>query len=416
MSETPSFTPESIPSPESQIPKSEQEPGNKLESQPEPAEKDAETDRQKWEKDIRATLEQHKLFYDQDLWDRRIHDGRYLRLNVVEFDENEAENRQLLKERFFKAPMQTDNQAENETTNNFFIRQVLVQEYLDQHTDFPVTEILDANTNPENGPLYSVVNWYQKGEGVGFLYSIEDNKALTAEHAPLTIKSIRDLHHQEGKLTNEVRDVLDRKEAYADFAGFRANIEMILSRQVSGTEADFSSDKHVFGELIAKKLDTTDLAQKIDQLLEQTRPVIERHQGQGEHIVHGDYSPNNVFLGDGLASDKFIGLDFEWAGYSQNEILASIYDYGNMRARAWNNPDFQAALDREMVASYTAQGQPEEGKVIVALGTLRSSLNLSSYFENIPENFEYPEEKDRRIGTERDILPAFQVLNPTKTN
>ncbi|MEK7092367.1 MAG: hypothetical protein AAB907_01950, partial [Patescibacteria group bacterium] len=222
-------------------------------------------------------------------------------------------------------------------------------------------------------------------------------------------------HHQEKKLTPEVRGVLDKAAAYNDYIGFRANLARILGRQVSGTEDDFSPDKYVFAALMAKKTNTPDLVQKIDQLLEQVRPVIERNQGKGEHIVHGDYSPKNLFLGDGLASDKFIGLDFEWAGISQNEVLAAAYDFGNMRIRAWNNPVFQEALDKEMIASYAREGREEEGRVIVALGTLRSSLNLASYFEHNPKNFETEAEIKLRVGTERDLLKPFEMLQSSNT-
>ncbi len=375
-----------------------------------------EVKKEKWESDIKKILEKHHLFYSQDDWNTQIHGDRYMRLHVVEFDQNETDNRLLLKERFFKAPLPDPDQVKEAKHKEFFIRQIKVQDYLDERTDFPVTEVLDTNTQEAQGPMYAVMNWYQKGEGVGFLYTIEDSKELTAEHAIEAVKAIRDLSHQEEKLTPEVRAVLDKKAAFSDYIGFRANLVKILSRQVSGTEDDFSPEKHVFAALMAEKTKTPDLVQRIDQLLEQVSPVIERNQGKGEHVVHGDFAPNNIFLGDGLASDKFIGLDFEWAGISQNEVLAAAYDFGNMRARAWNNPVFQEAFDKEMIASYAREGREEEGRVIVALGTLRSSLNLASYFEHNPKNFETEAEIKLRVGTEKDLLKPFEMLKtPTSS-
>ena len=97
-------------------------------------------------------------------------------------------------------------------------------------------------------------------------------------------------------------------------------------------------------------------------------------------------------------------------------MLAAAYDFGNMRARAWNNPVFQEAFDKEMIASYAREGREEEGRVIVALGTLRSSLNLASYFEHNPKNFETEAEIKLRVGTEKDLLKPFEMLKtPTSS-
>jgi hypothetical protein len=86
-----------------------------------------------------------------------------------------------------------------------------------------------------------------------------------------------------------------------------------------------------------------------------------------------------------------------------------ILDFGNLRARSWNNEKFRNALDAALMKTYRAKGQENVGRAIVRLSILRSHIQLAGFFEN----YEQSKQKDkrqtrRRESTERDITKAFK--------
>jgi len=360
---------------------------------------------------LEAVLAEKHLYYDQDAFNNQFQEDnkRFLTIDVVEPTIDAEGNTIDMRRRFFKAYLPQQNPENDATIKEHFKRQVRVQEFLDERTDFPVTEILDSNTHEESGPLYSLVNWYDAGEGVGFLREVGDQEKLTDEHAQIAIVAIRSLHNQK-EIPSELISVLDKRVAYRDFDGFRENLRQIFDRRVVGAGSFHSPEGSSYAELMARKTGSVDFTGQVDALIDSSRAVIEEYQGKGVHLVHGDFAPNNIFLGDGYNSDKFIGLDFEWAGGSENEVLAAIYDFGNLHARSWNNPAFQDALSREMIASYTAHGREDVGRAVVSLGILRSHMNLGSYFENVPPDKEVDVEIKCRQETEKALPKAWTAV------
>jgi hypothetical protein len=89
-------------------------------------------------------------------------------------------------------------------------------------------------------------------------------------------------------------------------------------------------------------------------------------------------------------------LDFEWVSRSDNPVIAIMYDYGNLRARAWSCPSFQAMLDKTMLE--VGKKYYENIDIIKAglnLGILRSSLLMCRYrldFKNTTKNDKRTEE------------------------
>ena len=77
-------------------------------------------------------------------------------------------------------------------------------------------------------------------------------------------------------------------------------------------------------------------------------------------MTHGDLSPSNIYVAD---SGEITFLDREWTGASGNKLLALIYDYGNLRARSWNNKEFRETLDDEL----KKQLGDEAGKTVISL-------------------------------------------------
>ncbi|OGY21873.1 MAG: hypothetical protein A2126_00645 [Candidatus Woykebacteria bacterium GWB1_45_5] len=365
-------------------------------------------ERQEFANKATSLLEEKKFYFDRDEFDRQIADEgrRYLTLRGMMMPE---EKDRLPYDRFFKAPLpQKDSERENKVKETFR-RQVLAHDFLDGHTDFPVSEVIEFNTDATNGPMYAIMAAYQEGSGVGFLNKPEDAEKLNERHAQLVVRAIRELAHQEKEIKPELAEVLEKRPAYQNYEGFLRNIADILDKQVNGAGEFYSEDKKPLHQILENRTGILDFREKSLQLVQRLQPTIEKAQ-QGIHLVHGDLAPNNLFLGDGVEALELMALDFEYLGISGNEVLAAVYDLGNLRARSWNNEAFRNALDREMIESYKADGQEEVGKTIVALGTLRSHMNLAGFFENYkPEKSSQPIQKERRELTEKDIAKAWKV-------
>lgn len=64
------------------------------------------------------------------------------------------------------------------------------------------------------------------------------------------------------------------------------------------------------------------------------------------YLVHGDMSVDNTYKHQ---NGEIELLDFEWVSHTKNPLIALMYDYGNVRARAWSSPSFQTALDTHIL-------------------------------------------------------------------
>lgn len=156
------------------------------------------------------------------------------------------------------------------------------------------------------------------------------------------------------------------------------------------------------------RLGARDFRQSVNELFARYENTVKSFQRKNKHfLVHGDCCPNNTFYGDAGEVEL---TDFGHAGVTKNELLALIHDFGNMRARAWNNRAYREALDEAIIEHYGSRGQEEAGKAVVALGILRSHMCLAGFFENYDIGKQREEqEKARRENTEADARKAFEI-------
>ena len=404
---TPLGAPEAHETPKVPVPVAENSPKETKE------EKDPfKLERQKFAGHVSQFLEEKKFYFDKDEFERQLADEnrRFLTLIGLRVEEGS----QLPRERFFKAPMPQKDPERQKAVDLSFRRQTLTHYYLDMNTQLPMAEVLEFNTDPEKGQMYAIMAAYQEGSGIGFLNKTEDAEKLTEKHAQLAIKAIQELSHQEKDIKPELAEVLEKRLPYQNYDGFLRNVTDILDKQVNGAGEFYSEDKKPLHEVLESRTGIANFREEALRLVQQLRPVIEKAQ-EGVHLVHGDLAPNNLFLGDGVKAAPLMFLDFEWAGISGNEILAAVYDFGNLRARAWNNEAFRNGLDKEMIESYKADGREEVGRAIVALGILRSHMNLAGFFENYPpEKSSQPVQVERREATEKDITKAWEIASGIK--
>ncbi len=307
-------------------------------------------------------------------------------------------------ERFLKIPIR-----EEERIDRPFKRQILFGRFLKEDGRIKTRNIVAENLNREEGLPYAIMETFGSGEAkIGFIANSKDMKLLTAKEAQSCIETLERLHSIDSKTVPE-----DVKEALQHFSGsteefFNAILEN-LDKKVR--TLDTEGKEEYYHQVLNRRLAVLNFRGKVQKLLDVFRGVIKDEEGKKEVLVQGDLSPANLYVYD---EGEVEFLDFEWSGICDNEALAMIIDFGNLRARAWNNREFRDALDTEILKKYQEEGRENVGKAIVALGILRSHMGLAGFFENYPlEKQRREEEKRRRESTEADIKKAWKVAGLT---
>ncbi len=156
------------------------------------------------------------------------------------------------------------------------------------------------------------------------------------------------------------------------------------------------------------RLGVKDLRKAVGELFAKYEKVVASFQQKKKYfLVHGDCCPRNTFYGD---AGKVELTDFGDSGVTKNELLAMVHDFGNMRARAWNNRAYREALDEAIIEHYRAAGNEEAGRAVVALGILRSHMCLAGFFENYDESTQREAaQRARKESTEGDLSKTFTI-------
>lgn len=303
-------------------------------------------------------------------------------------------------DRFLKIPTR-----ETEEIDQPFKRQVLFGKFLKKDGRIKTRDIVAENLNREEGLPYAIMETFKSGEAkVGFITNAEDMELLRAEEAQSCIETLERLHSIDLEaVPADVKKVLRHFSGSAE--DFFDAILSNLNETVRALDAD--GREELYYQVLNRRLSVLDFREKVRQLLDIFQEVIRKEEGGKEVLVHGDLSPTNLYVYD---NGEVEFLDLEWSGTCNNEALAMIIDFGNLRARAWNNRDFREALDTAILEKYKKEGREDVGKAVVALGILRSHMGLAGFFENYPlEKQRNEEEKRRRESTESDIVKAWEV-------
>lgn len=303
-------------------------------------------------------------------------------------------------DRFLKIPIR-----ESEKIDEPFKRQILFGKFLKKNGQIKTRDIVAQNLNREEGLPYAIMETFKNGEAkVGFITNAEDMELLMAKEAQSCVATLERLHSIDAEAIPE-----DVKEVLQHFSGSAEEFFDAILSNLNGTVRALDADgrEELYYQVLNRRLGVLDFREKVQQLLDIFREVIRKEEGGKEVLVHGDLSPTNLYVYD---NGEVEFLDFEWSGTCNNEALAMIIDFGNLRARAWNNRDFREALDTAILEKYKKEGKEGVGKAVVALGILRSHMGLAGAFENYPlEKQRNEEEKRRRESTESDIMKAWEV-------
>lgn len=327
----------------------------------------------------------------------RKKDSRYAHLTIIQ----QSEDGSFQEKKFFK--LLTSKGERRERDEEAFLREILVTDFLARKTDIPARKVDSYYINPNKKDFYAIMETLPKAQ-VGFIEKSDEITDLTEKHAQKCIENLVKIQDEIKKIPPEVREKLSEREVLNSYEGLLEDVEGIIKEEVHPLD---KPEGELFHQTMNRRLGLVDFKNKAIELIEKFKKVIQEAESSRDYLVHGDLSPNNLYVHD---NGKVEFLDWEWASISNNEVLATIYDYGNLRARAWNNQKFREALDQAIIDQY--KDDPEKGKAIVSLGILRSHLMLAGFFEDYPQEKQMKEnETARRENTEEDVRKAFEISN-----
>lgn len=243
-------------------------------------------------------------------------------------------------DRFLKIPTRESGEIDE-----LFRRQILFGKFL-KKTGIKTRDIVAANLNREEGLPYAIMETFNGGEAkIGFITNAEDMELLTAKEAQSCVETLGRLHSIDIKtVPADVREIL------AHFSGsteeFCGSIIENLDEKVRALDTE--GEEEYYHQVLNRRLGVSNFKEKVEQLMGVCKDAIKSEEGKKEVLVHGDLSPTNLYVYD---NGEVEFLDLEWSGNCDNEALAMITDFGNLRARAWNNKDFRRLLIQQFLKS-----------------------------------------------------------------
>lgn len=288
-------------------------------------------------------------------------------------------------------------------THKLFARQIFFTQFLKQSGALPTRGVLAYNINPLRGPRFAVFETYEKGDKIGFLDSFEEMRGLTENHARTCAKALHSFHNLNiSQVSPKLRFVLQR--SWGSFSRLRKFLKYYMKKKVVPVD---TGKREVFEKVLSRRLNVDNFGQRASELLDNWESVVNDKRNEGRYFVHGDLAPVNLYVHDDGGIEF---LDFEWVGVSSNKALALIKDYGNLRARSWNNRTFRKAMDEEMIRICSEENSKDFARAVVSLSILFSHSGLSSAFENYPaEKQQEKIQRERRESTENDLPVAWQI-------
>lgn len=283
-----------------------------------------------------------------------------------------------------------------------FERQIETVKYFKSKKIIKTRGIIAYNYNLEKGiPFVIMETFPAKHSKIGFIEKNNKMEFLGRKEAKHIIDQLIKLHSINTKtLPKKMKKLL--KTYPGDFKTIKIKFNKYLNKKVR--PIDFKGKRELFYKVLEKRIGETKLKQKIKDVLERIEPMVNKKENVKNTIVHGDLSPNNLYV---FNSGDVEFLDLEWVGISKNKALAMVIDFGNLRARSWNNKRFRTILDQELLKYYKKIGRGKLGKAIIQLSILRSHIKISRFFENYAWKKQRTQSR-RRNETEQDIKQALE--------
>ena len=291
-----------------------------------------------------------------------------------------------------------------------FKRQIEIAKYIEKNNVISTRKVVASNSDPKQGVPYVILETFPTGRSqIGFVERDKNVNLLGTKEAKNAIDQTLKFHSiSPESLPSKLKSLL---EVYpGDYKNLRLRILKYLNKKVN--PLDGKNQPEPFHKVLERRLGMEDIKNKIKELLVESRSIIDSEVNHTASLVHGDLKPDNLYVFD---SGEVELLDLELVGISYNKAIAMMIDFGNLRARSWNNKKFRETLDKELLRIYNSRGQEELGKTVLKLSILMPHMVISAYFEDYEpaKQRKYLETRRRKV-TENDIKKALKKKKSRK--
>ncbi|MDQ5948882.1 MAG: hypothetical protein QG589_7 [Patescibacteria group bacterium] len=276
-----------------------------------------------------------------------------------------------------------------------FQRQVEISAALDADEKYtsPTVNVIKKNLRP---PVpYAIFETRENGDGFGFM----DDKPVSYEsftdsQMDNLVTTIYNFHLSGRDIDKKIWQYTENISDKINF--YEKELKKLLYTVIIHKNTNGEIIKNKVEDILEQYLGIKNISQKIIKIFNDNFKHIQHLPDT--YLVHADMQIDNLYK---HPNDTIELLDFEWVGKTNSPSIAIMYDYGNLRARAWSSPNFQAMLDSKMLEIGKQNYNEDVVKTGLRLGLLRYSLMMSRFHLD----FKNTVKKDKR--TEEDYFAMF---------
>ncbi|MDQ5962700.1 MAG: hypothetical protein QG653_507 [Patescibacteria group bacterium] len=318
---------------------------------------------------IQTILEKEKFVYTQETIDGLLKGNqkgvRYGNV-VLEREENG-----VWRKRFFKVVIDGTLR-----TYRLFRRQVEITDALhkDKHNTFPNIAVIAHSF--ETPVPYAIFETREQGETFGFMHdSSAFYETFKEDDMNRLVEAIYSFH--KAGQTFDVSIWKYTRPISSSLTFYIHEAHELLTTKIKHKTKDGVFVENTVDEILSKTFALEHVEKHVAEIFtREWQKVIASQAERKNYLVHADMQIDNVYR---HPDNTFELIDFEWVGKSDNPVVAIMYDYGNLRARAWSSPNFQALLDTAMLEHGVKHYDASIVKSGITLGKLRSSLMMSRF-------------------------------------
>lgn len=284
-------------------------------------------------------------------------------------------------------------------TFKLFRRQVEITNALDKDEEFKFPTIKALKYSFNASVPYAIFETRENGDNFGFMHDspLFYENFLESDMEKL-VNVIYSFHNAGLSVNKNIWKYT--QNISSDITKYKKDAKKLLKTIITHKSKDSEIIEKQVIEILEIYLGHKNLEKIIFDIFEKNwKYVASSKIKNNSYLVHADMQIDNIYRHE---NGDFELLDFEWVGRSDNPVIAIMYDYGNLRARAWSSPSFQIMLDKKMLE--VGKKYYKDIDVInsgLTLGKLRSSLMMCRFHLDFTNTVK----KDKR--TEEDYKNMY---------
>jgi hypothetical protein len=296
-------------------------------------------------------------------------------------------------------------------TYQLFQRQVHISSALYTDAQFPSLTMAVLGYSFSSPLPYAIFETRENGMGFGFMH---DTPAFYEKFTQVEMRRLVETLYSFHRCGSTVSpDTLKfTRRISSQLWVYKKEFAKLLDTLITHRAKDGSETRQRVGQFLVSYTGLNNVRARILRTLELNFAQVHSSKTTGAYsLVHADMQIDNVYK---HKDGTFELLDFEWVGRCDSPVIAIMFDYGNLRARAWSSPSFQHMLDKAMREVGIAE-HPHGEKMIQAaltLGILRSSLMMSRFHLDVVNTIQKDKrnEEDYHAMYARTIAALMSVL------